>query len=1546
MDLLELSSQIVEKYRRYLLTTFYFKDPTLRKSFQESLNAGHLSKGPYLESTPIFKKGKTIEEFFNDTFPGRTDRVSIDAMLGKRVLYLHQEQAINKVFKEKKNIVVATGTGSGKTEAFLYPILLHLYKEFQSGNLGPGVRALILYPMNALANDQRERLGEICKRLQEHNASFRFTFGQYTGETPEDVNDSRRNGQERKVNKLPGEIVFREEMRNSPPHILLTNYSMLEYLLIRPNDCPLFDNGCAQWWNFLVLDEAHQYRGSKGIEMGMLLRRLKGRLREGGRTEPFQCIATSATIAGGEHDKPIVAKFASDLFDENFQAQDVILGTTENVHYDSKEELKGDDYELLQKEMDLPGMHDLSGIASRLGLIISKDMKESYKIGHILKHDLRSNKLCQLIMANPLQVNEIAATLFPGLPDDNRMHALYKLVGLLIKSEDPVSGVSLLSARYHLFLRSLEGVFISYLPEKHILLGRQGITEKTAVFEVAICRECGQHYIVGRLKNGKLYEANRDPGDPDFGATFFMPIDKPIMEDEDEEEDNKEKKLTFKLCIKCGTVTEVKNEKEVIPICKHEQYIFIEQQDSSVEKEDQVPRCNFCGYRAPDPIREIVHGTDGPNAVIATALYQYLPPGRKKILAFSDSRQNAAFFAWYIENSYRDVFNRHLIIDMIRRLGTQTKEGVSLTALADGLYKYYRTENLFPDTVGELELRQEAWKIIYHEFLTDENRISLEGVGLVRWDVKLPEGFKIPSIFYDQPWSLDDREARNLIFVLLNFMRIDKAVELLTPHDVSLNWDDLKVQSQHMRIVFNEKGKLNRDEKRWIGKRGRRVQFLAKFLMNKGLSKEKALDSAIDSLKAVWGAFIKCDENVLSQNKFLIHCQDARRLNPYWWRVFPIMQNEATYQCDVCERFQNVNIGGICLRHKCSGTVHEVQPTNLLNNHYRLLYEDVFPGILRSEEHTAQIDSEKAREFQRAFKKGDINVISSSTTFELGVDLGDLDIIFLRNVPPENFNYTQRVGRAGRRSGFPGFAITFCCRTPHDLYHYAEPDNRILKGNTIAPVIRLRNIKIISRHVAATALSYFFRNSKDRFKNVETFFKNLEIPSGVADFLLFLQENKKKLEESLKKIVPDAVNDELGLNNSSWIEEIAGRNSRLALSEAEISNDFKNVRQLEHNSAAKTDYNTANWAKLRAKTIAGEEILSFLSRKAVIPKYGFPVDVVELDTQKIKSDFNSFEVLLQRDLIMAISEFAPTSRIIANKKEWVSYGLKRVVGKEWPRKFYRRCAKHNLFISWNKGDNEALERCCNNAFDRQYVVPKFGFITNRDKPKEPTKRTYRVFTTRPYFVNLTGTTPSMLDFGVVKLTKTSPGQMVVLCEGRKGEGFYICGACGVGFRDRIRSHKNPYGESCSGTLDNMSLGHEFVTDVLKILFTLDPMQLNDIWFTYSLAYALLEGVTEVLQVPSNDLNVTVSYAGQDIINPIIIYDNVPGGAGFVSRLEEKKIFYACLEAALERVKGVCGCGENESCYGCLRSYRNQFAHHNLKRGPVKKYIEAIRGKWQ
>jgi hypothetical protein len=199
---------------------------------------------------------------------------------------------------------------------------------------------------------------------------------------------------------------------------------------------------------------------------------------------------------------------------------------------------------------------------------------------------------------------------------------------------------------------------------------------------------------------------------------------------------------------------------------------------------------------------------------------------------------------------------------------------------------------------------------------------------------------------------------------------------------------------------------------------------------------------------------------------------------------------------------------------------------------------------------------------------------------------------------------------------------------------------------------------------------------------------------------------------------------------------------------------------------------------------------------------------------------------------------------------------------------------------------------------------------------------------------------------MVTVKKASPGWMVVLCEGRQREGFYICDKCGAGFRRRERAHQNPYGQSCDGTLTRVSLGHEFVTDVLQLRFQDKPDGDTDpVWFAYSLASALVEGTAEVLEVPPTDLSATVTYA-QEPLPPIIIYDNVPGGAGLVARLEEERVLKECLKAALQRVSGNCGCGETASCYGCLRSYRNQFAHQYLQRGPVKAYLETLLRNWE
>lgn len=1567
MNPIELARQVEERYRRYLKATFYFKDPELRRSFEQALNSGHLSKGPYLEATPVFERTLSPRELFQSLLGEQPDEGFLKALQGDRPLYRHQQEAICKV-SEGHNVVVATGTGSGKTESFLYPVLLHLYREFKAERLGPGVRALILYPMNALANDQRERLGEICKVLKEARSPFRFTFGQYIGETPEDENDSQRHARDHLAERdqqgysvvengrvVHGELVLRSEMRRTPPHILLTNYSMLEYLLLRPDDSPLFDHGLAQWWTFLVLDEAHQYRGSRGIEMAMLLRRLKQRLREGGRSEPFRCIATSATLVGGEGDKAHVARFAADLFGEDFREEDVILGNLVPTPEPKSRRLARTDYQQLKETLEAGSRAELADLAAKLDVSLPTDEDLAKIVGRILEQDGRAATLRRLVTGNPTEVARVATQVFEDLSEGERVPALAELVELLLQAKDPSSGTPLLSARYHLFLRSLEGAFVSLWPEKKVFLDRKSISEQGAAFEVALCRECGQHYFVVQknFKGGKIQEAIRDPTDVNFGATFLRPIEGD--EEGSEEDEGAGAKALFYLCVQCGEAHQTKLG------CGHERSIRVVKEAAPEEEDraDQLPKCGACGYSGAgrDPVREVVHGTDGPHAVIATTLYQCLPEKRRKVLAFADGRQEAAFFAWYLEDSYKDILHRNLLLKALHRLHRHTTEGVTLRELATELRTVFQEQRVFPPAVGDLELHREAWLGLYREFLTDEPRISLDGVGLVRWSLKWPNWFDIPQVLMGEPWLLSKQEARDLVFLLLDTMRADKAVELRGTKGVSLNWNDLNLQAaQTCFRIGDPKGK--KGVRSWDGKRGKRAQSLAKLLMTmrKDVPPEEAVNKAVETLRNIWDAIGQLDQRAPSSNdRLLLPVEDARRLNPDWWRLHLLSEDDTVFQCDTCSRLQAISVRGVCARHRCPGVLRPVRVCNLEPNHYRSLYQEDLPGMLRVEEHTAQLDKEKAREFQREFRSGNIHVLSCSTTFELGVDLGDLDTIFLRNVPPEAFNYAQRVGRCGRRSGYPGFAITYCRRMPHDLYHFSEPE-RMLTGRVRPPVLSLRNDKIITRHIAAVALSCFFRAFPERFKTVESLLKNLEHPSGTADFKTFLYQHQAELEKSLQAVVPSDMAERIGLSKGGWIERVAGEDSRFSLAEAEVSSDYRTAKGLEETAARDGKYDTAKWARARAKTIAEEEVLSFLSRKAVIPKYGFPVDVVELDTQRTQQSREAFEVLLQRDLSIAISEFAPTSKLVANKKVWTSYGLKRVAEKEWDRKSYKHCPQHNVFLQWKRGEPEPPTPCGDQLRVYEYVVPRFGFVTDRDGPKEPRSRTVRVFTTRPYFAGALGPEPDTIavpsNRPIITVKKASPGLMVVLCEGRRGEGFYVCGTCGAGFRRfmmgrRERTHSSPYGQACRGTLQLVSLGHEFVTDVVQLQFhSLPEWDSNPAWFAYSVAAALVEGAAEALEIPSADLSATVAHTDASPVPRIVMYDNVPGGAGLVARLEREEMLRACLEAARKRVSGNCGCERNTSCYGCLRSYRNQFAHHHLQRGVVYDYLGMLLSKWE
>ena len=1393
-DVRDWPEKIRQRYENYLKTSFFFKEPQLRDSFEAALRAeSSLLKGPFPEPDRGFARGLHARALAVECFPGGAESL-VPALIDRR-LYTHQEDAIRATHSDALNAVVATGTASGKTESFLYPILFELYRQHLAGELEtPGVRALILYPMNALANDQRERLGAICKDLRAASSAFQPTFGQYIGQTPENSRDRYRNAPARAENRLPGELVFRDEMRESPPHILLTNYSMLEYLLIRPSDSPLFDGGRGAHWQFIVLDEAHQYRGAKGMEMGMLIRRLKQRLRDGGRRDPFRCIATSATITSGHGDeeKRAVGEFAEALFGEPFSTSGIVFG-------------------------------------------------------------------------------EKLATRSESLP-----------------------------RRYHAFLRALEGAFLVHQEGADVVvLNRKSEDEGANAaepLEIALCRECGQHYYVGRKREGKLTEADRDPSHLNFGVDYYLPAD-------DGEE---------WLCRRCGALSGLQ------PDCDCSAAIRVTKCDSHRDNPDQLKQCASCGYRRGgigDPVQEIVHGSDGPNSVIATALHELLPEDRRKVLAFADSRQEAAFFAWYAQDSYQKLRDRNLILRAIMAEPV-SEEGLSIDDLRNRLLREWDKAGLFSTTDSGETRDRKVLASILREAVTDEKRLSLAGVGLVRWLVALPLDLRVPDLLRRSPWNCTEDEARLLVGYVLDEMRPRRALNL-PPGAGAPPWKDVSPWPQQAFGRIPPGGRRN--VLHWGGAQSALVShFLRRLLADSGLEKNQMQSASMELMTETWNALREyASEPILSRAP----ANGTFRLDSRWLRIKPVNPNQL-WECDTCATLSSFSLRGVCPRNRCPGSLARANVKRLEGNHYRLLYRSPrLPPTLRAEEHTAQIDADEARERQEQFKAGDIHLLSSSTTFEVGVDLGDLESVFLRNVPPESFNYAQRAGRAGRRDT-PGLVLTYCRRNPHDLYHYENPVDRVIDGVIRPPRLRMTNEKIILRHMVAVALSEFFKSDTSRFKNVEAFVGDWQTPQATSELFAFCAINGE-LKDTLSRIVPQAVHGRVGLDNDSWIDKIAGADSRLALAVAEVCADYTLMEALRREAFDQGKDSRVGRIGRRMSTIAREPTLNFLSRKAVIPKYGFPVDVVELDARS--GDGRPTGVSLQRDLSQAIAEYAPGGKVVANKLEWESCGVKAIPGKAWPVQHYLYDDARNF----KRGGEGAP------GIGRKYLIPQFGFVTPFfKKPRQPTGRARRLYTTRPFFPGF-DTEPELKTIQGVRVTKAVPGMLVILCEGRNREGFYICRSCGSHMAGPEATHKSPSDSTCTGTLERFSLGHELVTDVVRLQLP----GLRGEWEAYSLAYAVLLGAAETLQVPDTDLNVTITGGGQPGESAVVLYDNVPGGAGLVAQLEDEGVFAKILRAATERVQGKCGC--DSSCYGCLRSYRNQFAHPYLNRHDALRVLTQL-----
>ena len=1624
---LEATQRIQDDYARYLRTIYFFRDEELRWQFWRALEMPRfLVRGPILEASPPFRTRRSIAGLIEaGVLHPDFRRLCSAALPLDRSLYLHQDQAIEKVVAQGRNVVVATGTGSGKTEAFLIPIFDHLLRQREAGLLEqPGVRALLLYPMNALANDQLKRLRRFLAHFPD------ITFGRYTGETEEEQSRAESLFREQFPDDplLANEFISRERMREGPPHILITNYAMLEYLLLRPKDSELFDGETGQFWRFIVLDEAHIYDGAKGIEIAMLLRRLKDRVV---RSEPgrLRCIATSATLGRGREEFPAVARFAREIFGEPFewgdddpQRQDVVEGVREEMAQlgtpwgEGSPELYAGLAEALsrapvrgavtertshQELADVAMAHGVSGAIARKALQAAAGSgRDAAAVNRflygLLLGDQRLHRLRDAL-SEPRPLSELAAEMADADPDSK---TVINLVRLAVRARPEPDAISLLPARYHVFARALEGAFIC-LNQRHPAHAEDGnpwlfLNRHEAcphchhrVFELATCPRCGTPYIVGHERTNILRHPTARTEDPTSGLSYFVLTEQVQRPDEDEavvmgdtlDLLETERLEPYAICLGCGAVGAAAEG----PPCTCRATTPSVVLQRVIAEEDPLRRCVACGARSPGGIvYRFLMGRDAPVSVLATSLYQLLPPAEddrtvslpgegRKLLIFADSRQDAAFFAPYLERTYQQILRRRLILKALSEDEDGRTGRLRLQDLGPRVLREAEGAGLFtPDqSFDERTNLVRLW--LMQEFTALDYRISLEGLGLLHFHPVPPDGWELPAPLLRPPWNLTPEDAWALLVVLLNTLRQQGAVTF--PPNVDPR--DPAFEPRNVELFVRDYAEAKQRILGWLPRRGgnRRVDYLVRLLNRRaGLSPDQAEPIAVEILRGLWRYFT--DQSSLWR-AHLSPEQRSRvgvvyRLNHRFWEWAPAAElNIPAYRCNRCFNVAYVNLDGVCPAYTCDGTLERVgaRAEAWEENHYRHLYQTLEPIPLGAEEHTAQWTPKVAGEIQDRFIRGEINVLSCSTTFELGVDVGELQAVLMRNVPPTTANYVQRAGRAGRRTDSVAFVLTYAQRRSHDLTHFNQPQ-RMVAGHIQPPVVVVANEKIVRRHVHSVFLAAFFRWARDQherlFGKVGAFFDpDDDGPSGPDLLQHYLRQPPQAVREALQRIVPSELQTALDIAGWGWLPQLTNEEGAGILDKAvqEVHADLELYAQLEREAVQARNYRQAEHFQRVAATVRSRELLGFLGTRNVLPKYGFPTDVVELRTYHIPRP-EAQRVELDRDLRIAISEYAPGGEVVAAKRIWTGGGLYRMPGRDWQAFYYAVCPGCGRFHREAQPLDERCTVCGTNVYGwprryGQFVIPEFGFLAGRETRDTGERRPQRIYASRVYFSEYAPrngeeqTDPEQVpeissDAIQVAHRYSRYGKLAVVNAGFGG-GFRVCNFCGwaepatptpPGRRaGRRRQHENPRtGQGCTGFIETYHLGHEFITDVLEIRFTgaLAPPDDRDLWL--SSLYAMLEGASESLGIARDDLDGTL-YPYQAGLPPaLVLFDNVPGGAGHVRRIGEG--LPLVLRAAWDRVAR-CECGEETSCYECLRNFYNQHYHDQLHRGLARDFLRTL-----
>ena len=1549
--------------------------------------------------------------------------------------FKHQAESW-KTLAGHKSIVVTSGTGSGKTECFMYPVISDLYEQGRTN----AIEAIFLYPLNALMEDQKKRLSDYCKATGLH-------FAVYNGDTPQ--HRQRGNNQ-----VMPNEVATREEIRDNEhrgtrPEILLTNPSMLEYILVRKKDQQMIQEsrGRLRW---IIIDEAHSYSGSAAVELAFQIKRILNAFDV--RPEDVRFACTSATI-GGEDGARSLAEFISTITGQAVDRISVIGGNRLVRNLDEQQ------LERNLQERNLPAVDRVISLRNKINDVSGMTLQQMWEW---LLPDRPYDK------NNPIPALELLDELFEMRQEDN-----------------PV-----LSLRGHFFMRSINGIYACANPDCTGVNGSVPLYGHLTTYKSSLCPHCGaplleivkckrcNSFVLMGYSDSQTHKVSQCEEDVVNNDDYFG-IELPIEQEEAEELSTPGTPSVFFLkpydrehfsnpvssAIVVTTDFMHNTNITTLEVNQNREGSWVE-----VRNTDGHSYCPECGRLAQGSKLNLKHfriPIDFINQAIAPVfLKECAPKGHSwgKYIVFTDSRQGTAISAKTFNINVERTNGREKILQelanntgnqntitidnipglteaqrtqILAQLNGNNPQGKSLHEVSNCLFDF----QLFNHIAGRRNTTDEtAYKAaLLRQYIGRKSLYenTMENMGIISLVYPALNNIKRPNsiVDYSELYGLEisDQDWRDFLKIALDyFFRVGNHIQPLvrnekkyiresslgTPvapadddrigvaHWPTVNEDNDGVTLKQHRLILLLCAGLNIYTQADLQQRKRFVANIMhdawQYLIDNNLLKIVRADDTEGYNHRRNDEYVGCYYLDLSGNETNHICRirlaQEVKLCPISIKIVdttfrgysPYMTGELSkglfdkYKCteeNIQMPTRPADNDGVDEWLEHDENVAKLKEKGLWSDRHKYSYKK-YPVYIAAE-HSAQQSKTLLQEYTRAFTlpTPGVNVLHCSTTMEMGVDIGDIDLVLMDTVPPTAANYLQRVGRAGRMGQTKAVAFSLCSNTPVGQNAFANPMWALQTTNRMIPV-RSSQI-IIQRHVN----SFFFRQYICEEED------GLLVTSTIDEFMTQTYDrfvrflNNKAVDQDEEQIFHRVFGDDVPYTINATINSIQ-----------QIQQDYSKVINELRDAFVrfKDDQRRMMAISNQIRKLESENLLTYLSEHQFIPNANMPTGIATFDftdneqAQQLHSLFTEYRNLAERkrnetdpvkkynlevrlnqimveiedikrattasrDIRTALNEYAPEQTVVVNEKNYVSAGISLfgAYNQETQTRAIYHCI-HCGHTEYRETLDEHLNcPICNNPYhgiiDRNrtgytLAYEPVGFRTdqniNGSREEKTNKRYYDI---RPVLLNTDWNGHQSIN--MCEMVSSGDSSNILFYNVGIGYGFAFCKKCGraaieqtnrttaVDMPESVKQgHKCLWGGDCDANNSDIARHVVFTgnhpTCYTILRFKQKPNSqdyVTDEQLVYSLGVVLKRALAKSEGIDEGEIDFGIK---QEINATLLfMYDTAKGGCGYSLKLSNPVLCQEIFDAAKREIEGSnCNCHiDGGACTKCLidrSNYRN------------------------